>query len=331
MDNIQVFKADEEIKGISFKCFRIPSIIKVGDKLLAFAEARLVRKDTGFVRTVMKFSNDNGKTWSDGKIVAKIKGDVLGNPCPVFDKNTNTIHLLLTWNQGDLKEYDILQGKGIRVPYQCTSQDFGESWSDPIPIENARKSEWFWYATGPGIGIQLKNGRLVIPCNHSHQKMKRSYIENIYRAHTIYSDDGGKTWDIGCLQPPGTNESQIAQLEDGRVVHNMRNQDKTCRSIAIGRDGVTWDSVEEGSIEAAICQGSIISWGRGLLFSCPKDLDRANLQVWVLDENLKIQKTIKICPTSAAYSCLINLGQGKAGILYERDDFKKIVFKKFNV
>ena len=29
-----------------------------------------------------------------------------------------------------------------------------------------KKPDWTWYATGPGIGIQMKSGRLIVPCDN---------------------------------------------------------------------------------------------------------------------------------------------------------------------
>nr|WP_262920003.1 sialidase family protein [Niabella hibiscisoli] len=66
-----------------------------------------------------------------------------------------------------------------------------------------RDTSWGWYATGPGIGIQVKNGaykgRLVIPANHSYDdpagKIRKGPYG--YGAHVLYSDDHGKTWKKG--------------------------------------------------------------------------------------------------------------------------------------
>jgi len=65
------------------------------------------------------------------------------------------------------------------------------SWSAPVEITaQVKKPEWTWYATGPGNGIQLKSGRLVIPCDHNTTDNRRF-------SHVIYSDDAGATWKLG--------------------------------------------------------------------------------------------------------------------------------------
>ena len=58
-----------------------------------------------------------------------------------------------------------------RRPFVLTSDD-GRSWSKPIEITAmTKRKSWWWYATGPGVGIQLQQGphnrRLVIPCDHT--------------------------------------------------------------------------------------------------------------------------------------------------------------------
>ena len=57
--------------------------------------------------------------------------------------------------------------KGTRTAWVARSDDDGATWSKPTDItKDVKKSNWTWYATGPGVGIQLKSGRLVVPCDH---------------------------------------------------------------------------------------------------------------------------------------------------------------------
>ena len=76
--------------------------------------------------------------------------------------------------------------------------------------------DWTWYATGPGIGIQTGSGRLVIPANHADVKT------GVHRSHLFFSDDAGRSWTLGASADPGTNESQVVELADGRLLLNMR-------------------------------------------------------------------------------------------------------------
>ncbi|MBH55450.1 MAG: hypothetical protein CMI18_14050 [Opitutaceae bacterium] len=105
----------------------------------------------------------------------------------------------------------------------------------------ARRIGAGWYATGPGNGIQLTrgphNGRLVIPANHS-DRITAERDSKTYRSHIIYSDDHGKSWRLGAIQEPLTNESTVVELADGSVMQNMRSyHGKGNRAVAVSEDG----------------------------------------------------------------------------------------------
>jgi sialidase-1 len=96
-----------------------------------------------------------------------------------------------------------------------------------------KKPDWRWYATGPGVGIQTRDGRLVIPANHSD-------ASGTHRSHMFFSDDAGRTWKLGAISDEGTNESQVAELADGRLMLNMRNhppKPENFRMVATSEDG----------------------------------------------------------------------------------------------
>ena len=205
---VEVFKAGEE----GYHTFRIPSLIitKKGT-VLAFSEGRRnSQSDTGDINTVLKRSFDRGRTWTKLQMVAEQAGNTIGNPCPVVDRDSGTIWLLLTGNPGDLTENQINEGKveGTRTVWLTRSTDDGATWSQPREItRSVKRPEWTWYATGPGNGIQLRSGRLVIPCDHRRKGLNASF------SHVIYSDDRGKTWRIGGSVSEQTNECQAVELE----------------------------------------------------------------------------------------------------------------------
>src|SRR5438105_2032037 len=142
------------------------------------------------------------------------------------------IALLMTHNLGEDHEREITAAasKGTRTVWITSSGDDGLTWAKPREITHeVKKAEWTWYATGPGIGIQIKFGphrrRLVIPCDYSTKQSGNS--------HVIYSDDHGETWHIGGEAPkPEFNESQIVELTDGRLMLNMRNRNEAIRAGA---------------------------------------------------------------------------------------------------
>ena len=305
----------------AYNVYRIPSILltKAGT-LLAFCEGRQTVKgsDSGEINLIVKRSSDGGKTFSDQSVVWADGKNTCGNPCPVIDQSTGVIWMVMTRNDGADIEKDIIAGKSKerRTVWVTSSSDDGKTWSTPREITSeASKPDWRWYATGPGIGIQLErgahNGRLVIPCDH----VKLGGGPDTGNSHVIYSDDHGATWKIGGEAPePRFNESQIAELSDGRLMLNMRNYRQGGdfqRGVCISDDGgeTFKDLRHDPVLIEPICQGSILFAGGALYFSNPaSESKRMALTVRKSDDDGKTWKASKlICAGPSAYSCLVAL------------------------
>ena len=205
-----------------YHTYRIPAIIATTKgTLLAFCEGRKnSSSDAGEIDMLMKRSTDGGRSWSQQQIVWHDGPNTCGNPCPVVDHSTGTVWLFLTHNLGEDVEQAIAQrrSKSTRTVWVCKSPDDGVTWSKPIEItKTTKKPEWGWYATGPGVGIQLQHGphagRLLIPCNNTVQP--NSYRSDVfeYGDNVIYSDDHGMTWRVGGVVPAvGVDEPQVVEL-----------------------------------------------------------------------------------------------------------------------
>ena len=133
--------------------------------------------------------------------------------------------------------------------WAVSSSDEGLHWTSPAEITASVKlPDWTWYATGPGVGIQLQSGRLLIPSNHAEDVHEPNcpYLANVQRsrmvAHAIYSDDHGATWHIGGVAAKHTNESTISQLGDGRILLNARDwSGRFLRAVQFSSDdGASW-------------------------------------------------------------------------------------------
>ncbi|MBM3211284.1 exo-alpha-sialidase, partial [Candidatus Poribacteria bacterium] len=190
----KIFISDKD----GYNTYRIPALIvsKKGT-ILAFCEGRKnSSSDSGDIDIVLKRSFDNGITWGTMELVADCGIDTIGNPAPVVDRDTGTIWLLLTQNLAAGPESMIIEGKAPRTVWVTYSQDDGNSWAEPKEITgDVKDPSWTWYATGPCHGIQLNNGRMVIPCDHVAGTNPK-YAESAH-SHVIYSHDHGKTWEIG--------------------------------------------------------------------------------------------------------------------------------------
>ncbi len=331
--------------------YRIPGLaVTTRGTVLAFCEAR--RKgggDSGDIDLVVKRSTDNGKTWSDQTLIWDDAGNTCGNPCALVDHETGTVWLLSTWNRGDDREHAIIHGrsKDTRRVFVVSSADDGLTWSKPKEItSDVKKSEWTWYATGPGSGIQIQHGthkgRLVIPCDHIEAKTRHYY------SHVIYSDDHGKTWKLGGSTPRHqVNECEVVELTGGRLMLNMRNYDrsKKNRQVAVSDDGgVTWkDQRFDETLVDPICQAAIerYRWPDGeqkglILFSNPASRGgRVNMTVRAsYDDGRTWPHQRVFYEGPSAYSDLAVLPDGRIACLYEagrKRPYESIVFAAFTL
>lgn len=331
-----------------YHTFRIPALIVNGaGQLLAICEGRKGgADDSGAIDTVSKLSDDGGKTWGKLRVIRDDGTNTCGNPCLVRDAQTGVLWLLSTWNRGDDHEYQIITqtSKDTRRVFVSSSRDDGLTWSSAREITaDVKLTNWTWYATGPGAGIQLQHGpyqsRLLIPCDHIEAGSKRYY------SHVIYSDDHGQTWRLGGTTPRDlVNECEVVELADGKLMLNMRSYDsaRKARQTAISRDGgLTWEDQRlVPELIDPICQASIrrLSWpaaGRPgvLLFSNPASEKRQHMTVRAsFDEGRTWPITRLLSPNPAAYSCLVAMPNGSIGILYESGQnhpYQTIVFASF--
>ncbi|MDW8222401.1 MAG: sialidase family protein [Gemmatales bacterium] len=313
-----------------YHTFRIPALLVTPrGTVLAFCEGRKHSlHDHGDIDLVLKRSTDGGKTWSKLQVIWDDGPNTCGNPCPVVDRQQGRIWLLMTHNLGDDTESVITMGKakGTRTVWISYSDDDGETWSKPANITHqAKRPGWTWYATGPGVGIQLANGRLLISCDHKEPTAKGV----IWRSHVIYSDDHGKTWHVGGIVGPQCNECQAAELSDGRVMLNIRSyRGKHRRLVAVSQDGgLTFGPLrEDAALVEPVCQASLLRWPYPLanqksmlLFSNPSSQRREKLTVRAsFDDGRTWPSHVELYGGPSAYSCLAALDVNTIGCLYER-------------
>jgi sialidase-1 len=334
-----VFLAGSE----GYHTYRIPALVATrSGTLLAICEGRKTgRGDHGDVDLVQKRSTDGGKTWGPLELIHEEGGEAkitIGNPCPVVDQDTGVIWLPLT------REND-------RV-FITSSSDDGKTWTKPRDITaDVKGKDWNWYATGPGNGIQLTRGphkgRLVIPCDHrvGADKNDKANWNNAGRSHVIYSDDHGQTWRLGGATDFGMNECAVVELTDGTLMLNSRSyRGKSCRGISLSKDaGATWQpTTDDPALVESVCQASLIrySWltekknSNGILLFSNPAVAKGRNHVTVrasADDGKTWPHSRLICEGSSAYSSLAALPSGEIGLLYERDDSKKLVLARFSL
>jgi sialidase-1 len=347
--------ADVFVSGTQgYHTYRIPALLVTREgTLLAFCEGRKTsRSDSGDIDLLVRRSTDGGKTWEPQQIVWDDGGNTCGNPCPVVDQTTGVIWLPMTWNHGQDTEAMIMKntGRDTRRVFVTCSKDDGRTWAQPREITaDVKRPEWRWYATGPGVGIQLTQGpakgRLLIPCDHS---LVLPDDPDGYNSHVIYSDDHGQTWQLGGVIRPAVNECQVVELTDGTLLINMRNYDrsKTTRAIATSADGgLTWSAVgHDPALVEPICQASFLRYTKQppddrsrVLFSNPAHAEpgrRRDMTVRMSEDEGKTWPIGRVLwPGPAAYSCLAILPDGGIACLFEggkENAYERIILGTFS-
>lgn len=332
--------------------FRIPSVITAQDgTLLAFAEGRVNSgADHGDIDLVLRRSTDQGLTWGPLQVVWNDGPHTCGNPTPVLDRTTGRLWLAMTHNLGqdELRAITAGTSTGTRTVWMTHSDDHGATWSTPVEITSSvKRPDWRWYATGPGIGIQLRDGRLMIPANRSSGTGGAAT-----RSLVFYSDDHGQTWQLGGEAGDSLSESQVIELADGRIMLNARRTAARpqLRGIAISQDrGQTFGPVQHHpALIEPTCQASIVrhsfasaSGPNRILFANPATqipgrMGRVQLTIRMSEDEGQTWPVSRVLhPQFSAYSSLVVLPDGSIGCLFEsggdvkKERYHHITFARF--
>jgi len=329
-----------------YATYRIPGIVVTNKgTLLAYCEARKsLQGDWGTIDIMMRRSTDGGTTWDRQRKIVNIKEKVtqntvalkqnlakegeitVNNPVAITDVQTDAVHLLYC------VEY-------ARCFYM-RSDDYGRTFTEPADITPAfdkfrDEYDWKVLATGPGHGIQLKNGRLLVPVwlstgtgGHAHRP---SCVA------VVYSDDHGRKWQRGQIvvahpNPVNPSETVAVQLADGCVMLNIRHESKPrLRGVSISPDGATgWSKmIYHTQLPEPVCMGSIIRLSESprhkknrILFANPHNPDdrrRTNVTVKLsYDEGETWPVARSVEPGISGYSDLAAGPDGSIYCFYER-------------
>jgi sialidase-1 len=359
LDKTDLFEAG---KG-GHKLYRIPGLVVTArGTVLAYCEAR---KYTGLdwddIEILVRRSRDGGKSWSEPRTLPHPEGRLERNPVALANAELARRAPLAREGQIAFNNPVAIADRGGAVHflycvdyYRCfylRSDDDGVTFSKPVEITPTFRQFRKDYdakviATGPAHGIQLKNGRLVVPVWLSTGTGSNAHRPSVVA--TIYSDDGGKTWRRGDIVANETDpltkpsETVVAELTDGRVMLNIRSESKANRrAVAFSRDGATqWTRpVFDEQLKEPICMASLCRLSEKgkhdrdrLLFANPDNLlrngkegspgtmrDRKNLTVKLSYDEGKTWPVARVLePGTSGYSDLAVGPDGTIYCLYER-------------
>ncbi len=330
-------------KADGYPRYRIPALWYAPKKpLLAFCEGRHTAGQlTGDIDIVLKRSHDLGQTWEPLQVVADLGTDTCGNPCIVQDASNGWLWLAFTKSRGEDHEADIVAGKVPGTTVWIThSEDDGTTWAAPLEISaRARKPTWGWYGTGPGLGLYLhstKSDRILFPSYHTEG--------GVYRTHSLFSDDHGKTWQLGADAADHTSEPQVIEWDSHTLLMNARtiSGHGEQRTFVVSKDrGETWKPAEGiAPLVENNCQGCTYRCFRSgsngefdWIFTTPISPSRVGVHGWISEDAGKSWPHAQMLWSGpSAYTAMTRLQGGLVGMLLEcgeKATYEQIAFMKF--
>ncbi|XP_039768566.1 sialidase-4 isoform X2 [Ornithorhynchus anatinus] len=223
---------EQEQSGVTY---RVPALLYIPQSatLLAFAEERLSPNDAHANLLVLRRGTfyRNYVEWEDMRALetATLDQHRSMNPCPVYDEFTGTVFLFFIAVLGSTPEaFQIITGQNAARLCYVYSSDEGHNWSSVTDLTQevigSAVKDWATFALGPGHGIQLKSGRLLVPAYTYHIDCTECFgtlCRTTPHSFTFYSDDNGHNWRFGEFIPNlRTVECQLVSVneEDGSNV-----------------------------------------------------------------------------------------------------------------
>ncbi len=326
--------------------YRIPGLVTSNDgTLVAVYDIRHnSSKDLQeYIDIGVSRSEDGGKTWGPmitaiafgqfGGLPASQNG--AGDPAILVDENTGDLIIGCIWAHGmgnKASWWSTVPGMDPQYTAQFVtsrSKDDGKTWSTPVSISPQIKDpSWAFYFNGPGRGITTSDGTLVFASQYTEFDKGRTPHAGI-----IYSRDHGFTWERHMAAKDSTTEAQVAELSDGTLMLNMRDNRGGARSIATTSDfGRTWKEhpTSRKALRESVCMASLLgvkakdnSLGRHLLLFSNPDTTKGRNHITIkasLDDGNTWDTGNQVMLDERegwGYSCLTMVDRDNVGILYE--------------
>lgn len=324
------------------KAYRIPGLVTTNSgSLIGVYDIRWnssvdlqERIDIGVSR-----STDKGQTWEPMRIAmsfADVDGlpsgqNGVGDPAVLVDENTGTIWAIAVWTNGMGNGRAWTNSMPGMEPDEtpqlmlARSDDDGRTWSKPINVtKQVKDPSWCFLLQGPGRGITMRDGTLVFAIQFIDK-------DRMPHAGIMYSKDHGETWHIHKPARSNTTEAQVAEVEPGVLMLNMRDNRGGARAVMTTKDlGRTWTEhvSHRTALREPVCMASLIAvpaeknaLGKDLLlFSNPDTTDgRYNITIKAsLDGGVTWPYKLLLDEGNGwGYSCLTMIDSQTVGILYE--------------
>ncbi|MFF2846600.1 exo-alpha-sialidase [Streptomyces sp. NPDC058001] len=309
------------------------------DTVLAVTEGRHEVCDAGPRDLLLRRSSDGGRTWEESRtLVTSTDGESWGNPALVVDRETREVFLFYMLSRR-LPENTSCSGDSGDL-YLISSGDSGRTWGEVRNLAGLFDGfpyDWALHGPGPGHGLQLKSGRLLLNCAHRRVIVGNTVAERYYGVAPIYSDDHGATWratgEVPVQVKYPINEARMVQRSDGSVLVNGRAAagGEGQRIVSVSSDdGLTWSrpAFDGGTGSFNAVDAGLVRYTGGpgsrdtdrVLFSRPDSPVRYNMTVAVsYDEGISYRYQRVINENRSFYSDLARLSDGTIVLLYGCD------------
>ena len=316
-----------------YESYRIPGLIATkNDTLLAYFEARMSGSDWASMDIILLRSEDGGETFSEPLVLVDgtAADKTVNNPVMVQGQD-GVIHFLFCVEYG-------VEALGGDVLYR-RSRDDGKTWSTPVSIISSTIPEYRnVFALGPGHGICLKDGTLLVPV-WLVPKSAGAATKDHHPAEVrvLLSRDNGQSWYLsdkisqGRIKDP--NETTAAELPDGSVMLNIRYRaGNRAVSYSSGNPGEWSKMRSDKSLIDPCCFGSSLKYtmddGRQLILfvNCEDRHKRRKLTVKASADGGKTWPLRRrITDGEAAYADLCADSNGRIYVIYETDGYRRTV------
>lgn len=325
------------------RSFRIPSVVgpfgSDSSAVIVFAEAREHSLADSASYALASIRSPDGRSWPkdvrflfNDTAAAQLHSDGINLGASVYDAKRKTVHVLFNQCADMFGSSPCGPTASLLL---LSSSDFGLTWKPLVNLTRSMvKGDFNMLNPGPGTGIQTSSGRLLMPAWGSRIGVPKGKPCvggcDRYWATSIYSDNGGSTWQVALPVPNPLgrkpNELQAAQLLPNRsILLNVRDEDGPERLLATSHtDGDTWSPLDPNPyLVGAICQGSTVSTGGVLFFSHPFD-KQSRSNGWIkysVDGGKSWWLWRQVTPSSFSYSTMtvvdVNATHVSLGIVYE--------------
>jgi sialidase-1 len=238
-------------------------IIELKDGRLCLIYTRFIggSGDHAAADLAMRVSDDDGKNWSNDRIVVKHPGGL----------NVMSVSLLRLANGQIALFYLRKTSREDCRPLMCVSTDEAATWSEPTVCITDKVG---YYVMNNDRAVQLKSGRLVLPVAWHQGPGQPRDTAGIIMCYL--SDDNGKTFrrskdSFKGYAPDGrritVQEPGVVELKDGRLMMFMRTN-ASSQHISYSRDsGETWSKAQPSELISPLSPASIerVPWSGDLL------------------------------------------------------------------